>query len=122
MNILTQIAILFAVCLASQLIAGLLPFAFPATVLGMVLLLVLLCTRLIRAETIRPCSDFLLAHMAVLFVPSGVNVLNHWDIFSASWMPILLVCLGTVPLVYLATAWSVKLCIRLMRKKEAPHA
>ena len=122
MNILSQIAVLFAVCLGGQVISCLLPFPFPATVLGMILLLVLLCTRVVKSDRIKPCSHFLLTNMAVLFVPSGVNILNHWDIFSRNCIPLLIVSVATVPLVYFATSLAVRLCIRHMPKKEDHHA
>ena len=122
MNILSQIAVLFAVCLGGQVISSLLPFPFPATVLGMILLLLLLCVGAIKSDKIKPCSQFLLANMAVLFVPSGVNILNHWDVFARNCIPLLIVSVATVPVVYCATAWAVRLCIRHMPKKEDRHA
>ena len=40
MKIICQIGVVFAVCWVSQLIEAALPFPFPASVIGMVLLLV----------------------------------------------------------------------------------
>jgi len=42
MKIFVQLGILFAVCLAAEGIAKLLPFAMPASILGMLLMLLLL--------------------------------------------------------------------------------
>ena len=42
MKIIIQIAIIFSICWVSQMIEALLPIAFPASVIAMVLLLLLL--------------------------------------------------------------------------------
>ena len=53
MNILLQLAIVFGVCLISEVISAMLPFALPASIIGMLLLLLMLilkmfCTWLVR--------------------------------------------------------------------------
>ena len=60
MKIIKQIGILFAVCWISQLIEYVLPFAFPASVIGMGLLLVCLLTGFLKVEHIQEKADFLL--------------------------------------------------------------
>ena len=42
MKIIIQIAIIFSICWISQIVEALIPIAFPASVIGMVLLLLLL--------------------------------------------------------------------------------
>ena len=39
MNILLQLAIIFGICLISEIISAMLPFAMPASIIGMLLLL-----------------------------------------------------------------------------------
>ena len=64
MKIICQIGVIFAVCWFSQLIEAALPVPFPASVIGMLLLLALLATGLLKIEHIREKADFLLANMA----------------------------------------------------------
>ena len=45
MKIIEQICVVFAICLAAEGISAILPFPFPASVLSMVLLFVLLATK-----------------------------------------------------------------------------
>ena len=74
MSVLAQICVIFAVCLASEGIAAVLPFSFPASVIGMILLFLLLLSGLLKIDHIREKSDFLLANMAFFFIPAG----THW--------------------------------------------
>ena len=48
MAILTQIGVVLGVCLVGELVAQVLPFPFPSSVIAMVLLFVLLCAKVIN--------------------------------------------------------------------------
>ena len=53
MKIICQIGVIFAVCWFSQIIESALPLKFPGMVIGMLLLLALLATGLLKIEHIR---------------------------------------------------------------------
>jgi putative effector of murein hydrolase LrgA (UPF0299 family) len=53
----------------------------PGPVLGMVFLLFALKLPSVRLA-VAGCADFLLNHLSLLFVPVGVGVMTHLDIFS----------------------------------------
>ena len=80
MKIIKQVGIIFSICALSVLIEQFLPFALPASVIGMILLFLLLLSGLLKIDHIREKSDFLLANMAFFFIPAGVNVINYLDI------------------------------------------
>ena len=117
MKIMYQIAIIFSVCWISQVIEALLPFAFPASVIGMVLLFLLLCTGALRREHIREKSDFLLSNMAFFFVPAGVSIINYADVLRSSAVQLVIICLVTTVLTFGATAWSIRLTLHLMERR-----
>ncbi|MDY4182446.1 MAG: CidA/LrgA family protein [Pseudoflavonifractor sp.] len=117
MKIMYQIAIIFSVCWISQVIEALLPFAFPASVIGMVLLFLLLCTGALRMEHIREKSDFLLSNMAFFFVPAGVSIINYADVLRSSAVQLVIICLVTTVLTFGATAWSIRLTLHLMERR-----
>ena len=121
MGILAQIGIVLAVCLVGEGVAALLPIPFPASVISMVLLFLLLATKLVRPHHIKQKSNFLIANMAFFFVPAGVGILRYADVLWANLLPLLAICLITTPLVYGVTAWVVQLTMRAMQKKEARH-
>ena len=59
-----------------EVLAHALMLPFPGPVMGMLLLLFALRWAVIR-EPIGQCSDFLLSHLSLLFVPVGVGVMTH---------------------------------------------
>ena len=104
---------------SEAILENLLPFPFPASVIGMVLLFVLLATGLLKLEHVREKADFLLANMAFFFLPAGVSVMNYFDVLSSALVPLLVICLVTTVLVFGATALSIKLTLRLMGRGKS---
>lgn len=119
LSIMAEIAIICGICLVSEGIAALIPVAFPASVIALLLLGLLLFTRVLKPEHIQRLSGFLVANMAFFFLPSCVGVMEHAPAILGQLLPFLLISFLTTPLIYLATAWSVQLLIRRSRRKEA---
>ncbi|WP_101910473.1 CidA/LrgA family protein [Marasmitruncus massiliensis] len=107
MKLLLEISLIFAVCLAGQGLAALLPFPFPSSVMAMVLLFLLLLIKLIKPRQIENFSGFLLKNMALLFIPSGVGILESLDALRGSILPLLVICLVTTVLTFAVTACTV---------------
>lgn len=117
-KIICQIAIIFTICWISQIVEAVLPFPFPASVIGMVLLLILLLVRALKVDHIREKSDFLLSNMAFFFIPAGVSIINYFDILADSLVPLLVICLVSTLLTFAVTAWAVQLTRHLMDRRK----
>ncbi len=118
MKIIKQFGIIFSLCWIATVIEGLLPIAFPASVIAMLLLLLCLMTGVLKIDHIREKADFLLANMAFFFIPAGVNVINYLDILKANWLPLLLICVITTVITFAATAYSIRLTIWLLGRRK----
>ena len=118
MKIIKQFGIIFSLCWIATVIEGLLPIAFPASVIAMLLLLLCLMTGVLKIDHIREKSDFLLANMAFFFIPAVVNVINYLDILKANWLPLLLICVITTVITFAATAYSIRLTIWLLGRRK----
>ena len=119
MKIICQIGVIFAVCWFSQLIEAALPVPFPASVIGMLLLLALLATGLLKIEHIREKADFLLANMAFFFLPAGVSVIHYFDVLASALLPLLVICVVSTVLTFAVTAYAVRLTRLLMDRRKA---
>lgn len=121
MNIFYQIFIIFGLCLVGEGISSLLPFTFPASLISMILLLILLITKVIKTESIKQTSEFLLANMAFFFVPAGVAIIEKYSFLKGKIMILVLICIVTTILTFLVTAWTVTAVMRIMNKGEHTH-
>lgn len=118
MKLITQIGIIFALCWVSQCIEHILPFPFPAGVIGLILLLVLLTVRAIKVGQVKTTADFLLGNLGFFFVPAVVGVVNYADALKGALVPFLVICAVSTVLTFAAAAWAVQLTMRLQKKRK----
>ena len=118
MKIIKQIGIVFCVCWVSLAIEKLLPFTFPASVIGMILLFICLFTGALKIEHIQEKADFLLENMAFFFVPAGVSIINYFDVLKSTWIQLVIICVISTIVTFAVTAWSVRLTIRLIERRK----
>ena len=117
MTIMVEAAIIFGLCLLSEGIAAMLPFAFPASVISMVLLALLLLCGWVKERHILRLSTFLIDNMAFFFLPTAVGILEHFDLLKAQLLPVAVIIFVTVPIVYFVTAWTVQLMMLAAKKR-----
>lgn len=120
MPIIRQILILFGVCLAGVALSAVLPVAVPASVLAMVLLLALLGLGWVKQASVDGLCGFLQKNMAFLFLPAGVGMLEELEVFRASGLALLAVCVTGTLFTFAATALTVKAVLALQRRREKP--
>lgn len=118
MKLLEQCALLFAVCLGSIAISESLPFNFPVSIISMIILFILLCTKIIKEHQIADVGDTLLKNMAFLFIPAGVGIIEYFELLKGQAVILLLVCLITTLITFLATAFTVQSVLRLMNRGD----
>ena len=98
MKILLQVALVFGIYWVSQGIEAVLPVAFPASVISLLLLLVLLL------------------NLGFFFIPVSVSIINYVDLIWQNAAAFLTVCVVSMVLTYGATVWAVHLTRRLMER------
>lgn len=80
-----------------ELLRKLLPFSMPGSIYGLIIILIALCTGVLKVEEVKGASDFLLEIMPILFIPSTVGLMESWGILKEILIPVLIVCIfGTV--------------------------
>ena len=122
MRFFRQIIRIFLLCCIGDLLSAMLPFPFPGNVIALILLFLLLLFRIIRPEQINIVADFLLKHMAIVFLPSTVSIVSYLDVFSDMLWEFLLICCGTMVFTFFCTAYSVKLTIYLLNRRSTKNA
>lgn len=83
----------------------------PGPVVGMALLLVGLIIKKGLPEELDHTASGLLKYLALLFVPAGVGVVQHFDLITQEWLPIAASLL-------LATLLTIIFCGLLMDKMD----
>ncbi len=94
MRYVKQFSIIVVISLMGELLHEFLPFSMPASIYGLVLMLVALMAGLVRVEHVKETSTFLLDIMPIMFVPPAVGLMDNWGVLQEILIPLVLV--GTV--------------------------
>lgn len=121
MKYLAQLSIIAIICVIGDFLSDILPFAFPATILSMLLLVVLLLSKILKEKHIHHVADFLLNNMAFFYIPAGVAIIEKYHLLQGKVLPFLFICFASTVLTFLATAYTMKLVINLQNRKETTH-
>ncbi|MDO6405922.1 CidA/LrgA family protein [Pantoea phytobeneficialis] len=120
-----QLVLYVGLFIASDKLVGWLHLPLPANVVGMLLLLVLIITRVIPLRWVKAGANWLLAEMLLFFVPAVVAVVNYSDLLrSEGWRICLVIGISTL-LVLAATSLVVDRVYRFemarAARKQAHH-
>lgn len=118
MKYLYQLGIIGAVSLAGELLKAVLPFPVPASVYGLVLMFVLLCTGLIKLSWIEETADYMLLIMPVLFIEPSVKLMTSFDLLEGSVLTFVLTCMVSWAVVMIVTGRVTQAVIRGHRKRQ----
>ena len=94
----------------------LIPLPVPASVYGLVIMLIALGTHIIK-EQVKEAAEFLIEIMPVMFIPAGVGLLTAWGILKPVCVPIILITVITTVVVMIVTGRVTQAVIRMDRKK-----
>ncbi|XQF90643.1 CidA/LrgA family protein [Pseudoalteromonas espejiana] len=84
-------------CLAlAKLIMHIIDGSFPAPLLAMVILLILLLSGIVKEHQVKPCASPILNIMPIFFIPAGVGFIEHLGLIKLHW-PFLIFVIILVP-------------------------
>ena len=87
----------------------------PGVVLGLVLLFLALQTGLLKAEWVEDTADFLLSHMAFLFLPAGVGLMASAGVLKGNVLPFAVIIILTTAVVWTVTAFTVRVLRKMFK-------
>lgn len=116
-SIMYQSVVIGAIILISKVIELLMPFTMPSSVIGLVLLFVALCLKIVKLEQVEKVGDALVDNIGLFFVPAGISVINSFELLKANFvLDILLIFISTV-LLLVGTGWVTQLLLIFNPKK-----
>lgn len=112
MKYLKQFGIILLISLLGEILYHILPFPIPASVYGLVLMLLALLTGICKVDQVKEAADFLIEIMPVMFIPAGVGLLTSWKILQPIWFPVTVITVVTTVLVMAVTGRVTQRIIR----------
>ncbi|MEL7588977.1 MAG: CidA/LrgA family protein [Prolixibacteraceae bacterium] len=118
MKFLKQILIILAINFTGELLSHSLNLPLPGSITGMLLLLILLFTGLIKEKHIAETSDFFLNNMGFFFIPAGVSIMISYYSLKGNYIQTLLVILLSTLLVLAVSAVATQFLIHRKEKEN----
>ena len=115
MKYLKQLLIILLFSLIGEALQALIPLPIPAAIYGLVLLLIALCTGVLKSEVIADTANFLIGIMPLLFVAPAVNILQNWGLIAPNLIPICVITLVSTFIVFIVSGTVTRL---LLRRKD----
>lgn len=122
MKYLRQFGIILFISLLGELLRIVIPLPIPASVYGLVLMLVALTTGILKVQQVKEASAFLIEIMPVMFIPAGVGLLKSWPALQPIWIPVMFIVIVTTVLVMVVTGKVTQGIIRKEKKDDRKNS
>lgn len=119
MKYIRQFTIILFISLAGEIIHLLVPLPVPASIYGLLVMLIGLRKKWIPLEAVEEVSIFLIDIMPLMFIPAAVGLLDSWGVLRPILVPFLVITLLSTIFVMVITGKVTQLFIKNDRNGKA---
>ena len=112
MKYIFQLGIILFVSFIGEILNAVIPLPIPASIYGLVIMLVLLITKIIKLEQVKETGNFLVAIMPIMFIQPATGLLEIWGDIKDLLVPILFITFVTTIIVMVVTGHVTQYIIR----------
>ncbi|QIB70575.1 CidA/LrgA family protein [Aminipila butyrica] len=117
MKYLKQFAIILLITFIGEVLKAFIPLTIPASIYGLVLMLLALQTGLIKLDSVQDAGVFLIEIMPVMFIPAAVGLMDSWAALKPIFIPIAVITFVTTVIVLAVTGGVTQLVINMEKRK-----
>ncbi|WP_312651808.1 CidA/LrgA family protein [Aminipila sp.] len=118
MKYLKQFGVILLITFLGEILKNIIPLAIPASIYGLVLMLIALQTKLITLEHIQDVGVFLIEIMPIMFIPAAVGLMDSWEILKPICVPIIVITVVTTIIVMVVTGRITQLVINMEKREQ----
>ncbi|MCR4960425.1 MAG: CidA/LrgA family protein [Lachnospiraceae bacterium] len=118
MKYLKQLAIILTVSVVAEVMSYFIPLSVPASVYGLVLMVILLLLKIVKLDQVEDTADFMLSIMPFFFVAPTVSLMTSFDAIKGNVIVLVLMCLVSSIVVIIVTGLVAQAIIRFRHRKE----
>ena len=91
MKFLRQFMVILLLSFLGEVLKMFVPLPIPASVYGLVLMLVCLMTGILKTSQVKEAAFFLIEIMPVMFIPAAAGLIDSWKVLQPLLLPILVI-------------------------------
>lgn len=112
MEFIKQLMIIIFISFLGEVMRFVLPFPIPASVYGMVLMLVFLLLGIIKLEHVEKTSYFLIEVMPMMLIPPAVGLIDSWSELAPILFPVSVITFVTTVIVMFFSGHATQLAMK----------
>ncbi len=122
MKLVREFGIILLISFAGELLNQLLPLPVPASIYGLVIMFVCLCTGVVKLRQVETTAKFLIEIMPIMFIPAGVGLIDAWGVLQPVLLPVSVITVVTTVVVMGAAGRVTQAIQRAGHKKKGEEA
>ena len=91
MKFLRQFMIILLLSFLGEVLKMFIPLPIPASVYGLMLMLLCLVTGILKTSQVKEAAFFLIEIMPVMFIPAAAGLIDSWKVLQPLLLPILVI-------------------------------
>ena len=115
MKYLKQLTIIMLVTFAAEIMEWFIPLPVPASVYGLILMIILLATGVVKLSQVENVADFMMDIMPFFFVAPTVGLMASFDTIKGSVVKLLLTCFISAIVTIAVTGLVAQLLVRIKK-------
>lgn len=116
MKYLKQLTVILVVSLVAEALGYFIPLPVPASVYGLILMFILLCTGIVKLDMVQDVADFFLQIMPFFFVAPTVKLMTSFDAIRGNILVLLLMSFVSTVVVIFVTGHVAQFIMRLRKR------
>lgn len=118
MRYLKQFGIILFISCVGELMHWLIPLPVPASIYGLVLMLLALITGILKPGNVKEAAVFLIEIMPVMFIPAAVGLMTSWKAIRPQLVPYIVITVVSLVAVMAVSGRITQAVLRRGRKKK----
>lgn len=118
MGYIYQLLIIMTVTFAGEILHYFIPAPIPASIYGLIIMLILLSAKIIKLDKVEKTSDFLIEIMPLMFIPGGVGLVTAWADLKSMLIPVVVITVISTIVVMAVTGKVTEAIMKLGKGKK----
>lgn len=117
MKYVKQFGIILTISFVGEWLHYIVPLSVPASIYGLVLMLILLGTGAIKLAQVKETATFLIEIMSMMFIPAAVGLMNSWNMIRPRLLSYITVTFVSLIVVMIVAGKASQFIITRERKR-----
>ena len=118
MKYIYQFFIILLVTFTGEILHYFIPIPVPASIYGLIIMLVLLSTGIVKLDNVEKTSDFLIDIMPLMFIPGGVKLITVWVDIKPILLPLIVITVVSTVIVMAVTGKTTEFIMKFDKRMK----